>query len=68
MYNKMKECNKCKVIQSIHEFRTSKSNKDGYMKYCKKCHNIQIKNSRHKYVEYDKQYAKDNWLKKKIDP
>jgi len=38
------------------------------MHYCKKCHGIQIKNSRHKYTEYDKQYAKDNWLNKKIDP
>ena len=64
----MKECNKCKEIKSLDLFNKTKRSKDGYMHYCKKCHGIQIKNSRYKYIEYDKQYAKDNWLKKKIDP
>jgi hypothetical protein len=68
MYNKMKKCNKCGEIKSLDLFTKTKRSKDGYMYYCKKCHGIQIKNSRHKYVEYDKQYAKDNWLKKKTDP
>jgi len=68
MYNKMKKCNKCEEIKSLDLFNKTKRSKDGYMHYCKECHYSQIKNSRHKYVEYDKQYAKEDWLKKKIDP
>jgi hypothetical protein len=64
----MKECNKCKKIKSIIEYNPSKSNKDGYMNYCKECHKAQVQKNRFKYIEYDKQYAKDNWLKKKTDP
>lgn len=64
----MKECNKCKTSKSIKEFNKSKSNKDGYMNYCKECHKVQIKNNRYKYKDYDKEYAKINWIKKKIDP
>jgi hypothetical protein len=68
MYNKMKECNKCKKSKPITEFNPSKGNKDGYMNYCKECHRIQVKKNRFKYKEYDKEYAKKNWLEKKIDP
>jgi len=64
----MKECNKCNQFKPICDFNPSKTYREGYMKYCKECHSIQIKNNRPKYKEYDKQYAKENWLKKKTDP
>lgn len=68
MYNKMKECNKCNQIKPIQDFNPSKTHKDGFMKYCKKCHRVQVKKNRSKYKEYDEQYAKNNWLKNKVNP
>ena len=64
----MKTCNKCSQTKSINNFSKSNSNKDGYMKYCKVCHGTQIKANRDKYKEYDKEYAKKNWLIKKDNP
>jgi len=68
IYNKMKECNKCKNVKPLDLFGKVKWSKDGHMNYCKECHYSQIRNLRHRYVEYDKQYAKADWLKKKTDP
>lgn len=64
----MKTCNKCSQIKPLNSFSKSNSNKDGYMKYCKVCHGLQNKANRNKYKEYDKEYAKKNWLVKKEDP
>jgi hypothetical protein len=64
----MKTCNKCSQNKSLNDFSKSNSNKDGYMKYCKVCHGLQNKANRGKYKEYDKKYAKKNWLLKKDDP
>lgn len=64
----MRTCNKCFQTKSLDNFSKSNSNKDGYMKYCKVCHGLQNKTNRSKYKEYDKEYAKKDWLKKKIDP
>jgi len=68
MYDKMKECNKCNQIKPICDFNPSKTHKDGFMKYCKECHRVQVKKNRLKYKKYDKQYAQKNWLLKKDDP
>jgi hypothetical protein len=68
MYDKMKECNKCNQIKPICDFNPSKTHKDGFMKYCKECHRVQVKKNRPKYKKYDKQYAQKNWLLKKDDP
>lgn len=43
--NKTKVCSKCGVEKDINEFYKSKSNKDGYMGFCKECKN-----------KYQKQY------------
>jgi len=64
----MKVCTKCGETKSLNNFSPSKSGKDGFMTYCKVCHRIQIKNNRNKYKEYDKEYAKKNWIEKKNDP
>lgn len=64
----MKTCNKCLQNKSLNDFSRSNSNKDGYMKYCKVCHGFQNKANRNKYKEYNKEYAKKNWLVKKEDP
>ncbi len=67
MYNKMKECRKCKVNKPLTEYHYVKS-KDYYIARCKKCHSQDVKKHRHKYKEYDKAYSKKNWPKKKDDP
>jgi hypothetical protein len=64
----MKICNKCNETKSLNDFSPSKSSKDGFMTYCKVCHNLQNRNNRSKYKEYDKQYAKVDWLRKKTNP
>tara|TARA_R110000796_G_C14349223_1_gene411357 strand:+ start:75 stop:635 length:561 start_codon:yes stop_codon:yes gene_type:complete len=67
MYNKMKECSKCKVNKPLTEYQYIKS-RDYYVAGCRECHKKAIKANRPKYKEYDKEYAKKNWLKKKLDP
>ena len=37
MYNKMKECAKCKVKKDLYEFNKNKTRPDGYQNYCKAC-------------------------------
>jgi hypothetical protein len=37
MYNKMKECSKCKVAKEAIEFGTSSRTKDGFNSWCKSC-------------------------------
>ena len=64
----MKKCNKCNENKSLELFNKSKSNRDGFMNYCKVCHSIQVKKSRSKYKEYDREYARSHWESKKNNP
>ena len=57
----------CKVNKPLTEYQYVKS-RDYYVARCRKCHGKAVKANRHKYKEYDKEYAKKNWLKKKLDP
>lgn len=41
-------CSKCRETKPASEFRKCKSNKNGLMKYCRKCHSI---DSKEKYAK-----------------
>ena len=67
MYNKMKECKKCKVKKPLTEYQYDKK-KDYYVARCRKCHREVVKTYRGKYKEYDKEYAKKDWPLRKDNP
>jgi len=46
--NTQKVCSKCKVEKPLEQFRKCKSNRDGFMNFCRECHSL---DSKEKYAK-----------------
>ncbi len=72
IYNKMKECLKCKILKDINEFFKNKNNKDGYANLCKICQKeinklrYDIKKNEIKLKTNKYYHANKSFLKEKI--
>jgi hypothetical protein len=55
-----KKCHKCGEVKSNDLFGISKVNRDGYQRWCKKCHSNYFKEHRIENAEYQKRFSKSD--------